>query len=182
MADSATLTESTATPHEGGGTLPQMDVSTFPSQLFWLVITFGFLFVVLSRVAVPRIGGVIEARRDRINGDLEAAEKLRKDSNEALAAYETSLTAARGRAMALAEENRKRIAGDVERLKADAEADAQKTIGAAEARIAAMRVQAEGNVRAAAADAAASIVERLIGDKISAEDAAKAVPDAKARG
>jgi len=181
MAETATLTESTGTPPESGGTLPQMDVTTFPSQLFWLVLTFGFLFVVLSRVAVPRIGGVIEARRDRINNDLETAEKLRKESNDALAAYESSLTAARGRAMAMADENRKKIAGDTERLKAEADADAQRAIGTAEARIAAMRASAEANVHAAAADAAIAIVERLIGDKVSADEAVKAVPNLKGR-
>src|SRR3954466_9819944 len=122
-------TEGTQVPgqaHAEGG-LPQMNIETFPGQLFWLLITFGFLLVFLSKSALPRIGGAIETRRQKIVGDLETAEQLRNESAAALQAYESSLAAARNRALALADESRKVIAGEVERQKSAADAGAQKT-------------------------------------------------------
>src|SRR5262245_37976006 len=121
MADPTTTTESTeapGAPHEGG--LPQMNTETFAGQLFWLAITFGFLFLVLSRVVMPRIGGAIEARAKHIQDDLDQAERLRKESSDALTAYEAALAQARGRATSLAEENRKRVTADIEKLKNEA--------------------------------------------------------------
>lgn len=159
--------------------MPQLDVSTFPSQLFWLAITFGLLFLVMWRVAMPKIGSVIEARRHRIEGDLNTAEKLRGESNAALAAYEASLVQARARANVLAAENHKKIAGEIEAQKAKADAAAQAAMADAENRIKASRVQAEASVKNAAGDVAAAIVERLIGETVNAADAAKAVPAGK---
>jgi F-type H+-transporting ATPase subunit b len=179
MAAEGGTIEGTAAPREHAG-LPQMDPSTFPSQLFWLVVTFGLLFLVLWRVTLPRIAGVIGDRRNRIEGDLETAEKMRNDASEALKAYETSLGTARGSAMAMADENRKRVAGEIDAMKAAADRDSQNAMSAAETRIAAERARAEVHVRAAAGEAAAAIVERLIGDTVGPEDALRAVGDAAA--
>ena len=174
MAAPETTIEGTVAPAQHAG-LPQMDTTTFPSQVFWLAVTFGLLFVVLSRMTLPMIAGSIGARRNRIEGDLGAAEQLRSDASAALAAYEAALGAARGRALALAEENRKRITGEVDALKNTAEAQSQTTIAAAEKSIATSRQAALAHVRTAAGEAAADIVERLIGERITPADAAKAV-------
>lgn len=173
MAEPTATTEGTEAP--GGPGLPQMNAATFPSQIFWLAVTFVFLLVVLSRVALPRIGGAIEARRSRIEGDLGTAEKLREEAAAALKAYEAALAEARGRALALADENRKRIGGEIEALKNAADAQSQTALAAAEVRIAASRQAAMAHVRGAAAEAASDIVERLIGERIPAGEAAKAV-------
>ncbi len=170
-------TESTGQPEEAG--LPQMNPEHFASQIFWLVITFGLLFVLLSRVTLPKIAGSLAARKNRIEGDLGAAERSRKDASQALADYEAALGQARGRAHALADENRKRIVGEIERLKSAADAKAQEAMSKAEARIAAERTRAEGNIRTAAAEAAASIVERLLGVAVSGDEAAAAVDGGK---
>ncbi len=71
---------------------PPFDATTFASQLLWLAITFGVLYYLMARVAVPRIAGIIEDRRDRIASDLDMADRLKTDSEEALAAYEKALT------------------------------------------------------------------------------------------
>src|SRR6185295_19147011 len=128
------------------------------------VITFGLLFILLSRVTLPRIAGSIAARKNRIDGDLGAAELSKKDASDALA---------------LADENRKRIVGEIEALKKEADAKAQEAMGKAEARIAAERTRAEGNIRSAAAEAAASIVERLLGVPVSSDEAIAAVDGGK---
>jgi F-type H+-transporting ATPase subunit b len=156
-----------------------MNFETFPSQWFWLVVTFGFLFLVLWRVATPRIAGAIEARRSRIEGDLAAAEDLRKDAAGALEAYETSLAAARKNALAQADETKRRVSTEIEALKTAAEAKALASSAEAEAHIATARAHAESNIRATAADAAAAIVERLVGEKVSAEEAGRVVDSVK---
>ncbi len=181
MAASRETTEGTAVP-EGHAGLPQMNVATFPSQIFWLVVTFGLLFLVLWRKTLPMIEGAIGQRRGRIEGDLGTAENFRKEAQGALTAYEAALAQARARAHQLADENRKITVAEIERLKAAADAEAQNAFGIAEKRISAERGKALVGVRNAAAEAAAQIVERLIGVAVSAEDAAKAVPAIETKG
>ena len=170
----AAATHETVGAEEPSG-LPQLDVETYPSQLFWLVITFGLLFILLSRVTLPRIAGALAARKNRIEGDLGAAEQSKKDASDALAQYEAALAQARNKALAMADENRKRIVGEIESLKGAADAKAQEAMSKAEARIAAERTRAEGNIRSAAAEAASSIVERLLGVPVSSDEAIAAV-------
>lgn len=175
MAAAGNTIEGTAVPAEHAVGLPQMDTSTFPSQWFWLLVTFALLMIVLRNVALPGIAGGIANRKTRIDGDLGAAEGARKDAQDALAAYEKALADARSRALQLADENRKRLIAELDKTKAAADAEAQRMTADAEARIAAGRAKAASGVRAAAADAAASIVDRLIGVAVPANDAAAAV-------
>ena len=79
-----------AATHEGkSGGLPQLNPADFAPQLIWLAITFAVLYFILARVALPRIGEVIEERRDRVQRDLDSAERFKKETDAALAAYET---------------------------------------------------------------------------------------------
>ena len=174
MAEPVTAT-GTAVPPQKGGDFPPFKTDTFPSQLFWLAITFSALLVVIWRIAGPRIGSVIGERKGRIDGDLAAAEKHRRDAEAAQASYESALSAARARAQKSAEENRKLVAAEVEKAKTAAEAEAGEDAARAEVRIAAMRQEAAKHVAVAAQDAAAAIVARLIGDTVSAQDAEAAV-------
>src|SRR5258707_3360464 len=103
-------TEGTAAPAEHAG-LPQMNAGTFPSQIFWLVVTFGLLFLVLWRKTLPMIEGAIGQRRGRIEGDLGTAESFRKEAQAALAAYEAALAQARARAPQPSDEKRRSIVG-----------------------------------------------------------------------
>jgi F-type H+-transporting ATPase subunit b len=160
--------------HAEGG-LPQMNVDTYASQIFWLVVTFTFLMVVLSRVAMPNIRGGLERRQNKIQGDLDAAQELGKQAAESLEAYEASLASARGRALALEDESRRKVLADIETQKDEAEAKSQAAMAEAEQRIAAARKSAAENVRKSAAGAAADVVERLIGERVSEADADKAV-------
>lgn len=176
MAEPATTatTEAPGGHHEAAG-FPPFKTETFPSQLFWLVLTFAFLFVVLWRVAGPRIAGVITSRRGQINDDLAQGQQARADAEAAGAAYQSALAGARARAQGLAEATRKELLGEIDRAKATADAKAQGEIAEAEGRIAAMRVEAKGHVVKAAEDAAIQIVARLTGDTVSQADAAAAV-------
>ena len=173
VAGTKTSTEVPAKP-EGAG-FPPFKTETFPSQIFWLAITFAFLFVVLWRVAGPGIKSAIVSRRGQIEGDLAKAQKHRTDAEGASAAYQAALSSARTRAQALAEENRKRISGEIERAKQEADAAAQADIAKAEARIAQSRGEARSHVSKAAQEAAIAIVSRLTGETVAADEAAGAV-------
>ena len=168
----ATHTTGTAAPSGG---FPPFRTETFENQIFWLAITFAFLFVVLWRVAGPRIGGAIAARRGKMEGDLAQAQAHRKDAEAAQAHYEQALSEARARAHSLAEENRKRIHGEIDSAKAKAEADAHKTTADAEARIQTMRQSALVEVAKTAEEAAIAIVQRLTGETVAPEDARAAL-------
>src|SRR3954471_23370754 len=173
MAEGNT-TESTGADHKAAG-FPPFDTTTFPSQLFWLAITFAFLFTVLWRVAGPRINGAITNRRGVINGAIAEAGKARAEAEAAQTAYEQALAGARSRANALAEDTRQKLNAEIAKAKAEADAKAHDAMQAADTRIAGTREAAKTAVTAAARDAAIAIVERLTGDKVSAEDAAKAL-------
>lgn len=175
MAD-ATTTATTEVPAKAGEAgFPPFKTETFPSQLFWLAVTFVFLFVVLWRVTGPRIQATIATRRNRINDDLANAQASRGDAETAQAAYHSALAAARTRAQALAEANRKAITGEVDAARADADAKAHADIVKAEARIAQSRDAARVHVANAARDAAIGIVARLTGETVGADEAAEAV-------
>ncbi len=157
-------TVTTETPRGG---LPQMQTETFPSQIFWLVVTFGLLFLVLWRVTLPMIEAIIGERRNRIEGDLGTAEKLRQEASNALAAYEAELAGARSKAHRFVDENRKKIGAELDVLKVRAQVEAQAVTKEAEERVSAEHARALSSLRTAAAEAASAIVERLIGKTVS---------------
>jgi len=162
-------TEAAATP------FPPFVTETYPSQFFWLVITFSVLFIVLWRVAGPRIHNVIADRRSAINSAIEAANKARADADAASADYDVALAGARARANAMADETRTGMNAEIARAKAEAEAQAASAMAAADARINAARGAAQAHVADAARDAAVAIVARLTGETVPADEAANAV-------
>jgi len=173
MADTGTTTAST----EASGGFPPFDATTFPSQIFWLAVTFAFLFVMLWKVAGPRINGVITSRRGAINADIAAAQKARGDAEGASVAYQTALAGARTRANAHAEETRQKLNAEIAKAKALADDEAHKAMSAAQVRIETTQFQARGAVAKAAEEAAIAIVARLTGETVSSAEAAAAVKE-----
>ena len=165
-------------PNAEGG-LPQMNVDTFASQLFWLVLTFGILMIVMNRFAIPNISGAIVRRQGQIQGDLASAEELQQQATESLKAYESSLASARSRALALADENRKQVIDEVQKQQDEAEKAAQASMAKAETRIAAMLKSAEDSVLASARDATIEIVERLMGETVQEQDVERVMSDGR---
>lgn len=157
--------------------MPQLAFETFVPQLVWLTIVFVVLYVLMSRIALPRIAAVIEGRRDRITADLDEAARSKRQTDEAIAAYEKALKEARDKAHAIAQETRDKLAAETERQRLDIEAKLAEKIGQAEAAIAATKTAALANVRAVAVDVAGAIVGRLLGedpDKAATERAVDA--------
>lgn len=175
---SQTVTEVQHAPPAEGKPFPPLDPTTFAPQLVWLAITFVVLYVVMARVALPRIGGVIEARRDRIASDLDDAEQLKKQTEEAVASYEQALAEARARALGLAQEARETLNAEVDMERADVESRIAAKLAEAEARIQASKEAAMSNVNAIAAETAEAIVQQLTEAKVTKDELLAAVGNA----
>jgi F-type H+-transporting ATPase subunit b len=161
MAETVHTSTGAAPAH--GGAFPPFRSETFASQLIWLALAFGALYYVMSRIALPRIGAIIDKRTDRIAADLAEAERLRTEAEAAGAAYEKSLNEARNKAKAIAQEMREALSAEAEARRKALEAELHERLAKSEAAIRTTTAQAMNNVRAIAAEAAAAIVERLIG-------------------
>ena len=156
---------------------PPFESEHFPSQLVWLAISFVLLYVLMSKIALPRIGSILAERNRLVSDDLAAAERLKEQSNAAHAAYEKALHDARNRAQTIASSTREQQAREAEALHKRLEAQFHDRFAAAEQSIAKSRAAAMGSVRAIAGETASAIVERLIGQQPRQEEIASALAD-----
>jgi F-type H+-transporting ATPase subunit b len=178
MADEHSTTTGATPPSEHHGAFPPFDKETFASQLFWLVICFAALYVIASKLILPRVGSILAERRDRIAGDLAEAGRMKDEADAAVAAYEKALADARARAQAIAAETRDKLNAAAEANRKELEAKLHGKLADAEKSIAATKSAAMANVRGIAHEAAAAIVTRLIGITPSPDAVASAVEDA----
>jgi F-type H+-transporting ATPase subunit b len=155
--------------------MPQLDIATFPPQLVWLAISFIVLYVIMARVGLPQVGGIITARRTRIDGDLERASQMKAEAEAVIAAYERALAEARQQAQQTMKETTDRLNAEAaERQRKVAEKLAAET-AAAERRIAEAKRAALGNVREIAIEVARSAAAKLTEEQIDAARAGAAV-------
>jgi F-type H+-transporting ATPase subunit b len=162
--------------------MPQLDFATYAPQLVWLAITFVALYLILARVALPRVAEVLEERQQRIADDLDQAEKLKADAEKVLADYEAALSSARSKSMAIAAEMHEKVASETADRKAEVEADLAKKAKEAEAGINAARSEAMSHVREVAEEAARGVVAKLTGNEPDAQALAAALDASSAGG
>ena len=162
----------------GGGTLPQLDTSTYPSQLLWLAISFGALYLVLSRVLLPKIANAIETRHGRIAADLANAEKLNDDARKASEAYDAALADARAKANAIAQDNRARVLKELDAEQAKVDEELAGKMATAEKQVATMRNKAMGEVSSIAGQLVEDVVNELTGSKPTAASVKSAISSA----
>jgi F-type H+-transporting ATPase subunit b len=161
------------------GAFPPFDAHTFASQLIWLVIIFGALYWLMSRVALPRVGGILEARRLRIEGDLAEAAKMQQQATAASAAYDQTLAQAKTRAQGLGQETHDRLRRDSEARRHELDAELNRKLADAETQISDMKARAMSNVTEIARDAATAIVEHLTGRTPDPQAIAAAIPQSQ---
>lgn len=163
--------------------MPQLDITTFSSQIIWLTITFATLFVIMWKVAVPRISEVLEARQRRIEDNLDKAATFKKDAEEAIEAYEAAIAEARSEAQSLINETAQSIQAEAAKQDAELGEKLQAKIAESETAIAAAKDAAMAGVRDMAQDVAIAATEKLSGKSPNASSAGAAVDAAlKARG
>jgi F-type H+-transporting ATPase subunit b len=175
MADRVTV--GTAVP-EGvgpGKVFPPLDHTTFVPQLVWLALTFGLLYLLLKRFALPRVGEVIEERRERIDRDLAKAEALKAETEQALATYERALGEARARASTIAKDVHAKLTAEVDAGRAKLDAEIAKQVAEAETRIAQDRARAMAGIGDIAGETAGAIVAKLIGKEASPDEVKRAL-------
>jgi F-type H+-transporting ATPase subunit b len=150
------------------GGMPQLDFTTFPSQIFWLIVALVALYYIVSKVALPKIVGGIEERHDAIEDDLDRAAEFKRRAQEAEKAYDAALAAARAKGQAIAAEARAAMQKDVDAAVAKADAEIAARTAESEKRIAEIRDSAMASVEAVAKDTALALVQAI------APEAAKA--------
>lgn len=181
-AAAGTTTETGAVhPEDHGGVFPPFDSSSFASQLLWLAITFGIFYWVMSKVIVPRIGGILETRRDRIAQDLDEANRLKEQSDAAIAAYEQELAAARKKAGDIAQGARDKAKAEADAERTTTEAALSARMAEAEVSIASIKAKALGEVDAIAEETATGIVKHLLGGAVSKAEVSAAIRDASGK-
>ena len=161
--------------------LPQLDLTRFPPQIFWLAITFILLYLLMSQLALPRVGDILRTREEKIAGDLNRAEQLNKDADAALKGYEQALAEARAKATEIAAQTRAAIQAEADARQAEGAGRPSAQQAEAEASIRATRDQALGQVREIATDTAAALAERLLGAQPDTGSIDQAVGDELSR-
>ncbi len=178
MATDTGLTTSTQVPSTapaGAKPFPPFDMANFSSMFIWLVLSFGLLYLLMSRVALPRVEGILHARLSKISGDIGEASRKRAEADQAAAEYQRTLADARGNAQSVAQEAYARLAAETEAKRHALEAELAAKLAASEAQIEATKAKAMSNVGQIAQEAAAAIVEHISGKPADAEAIAAAI-------
>ena len=161
--------------HADSGGLPQLDFSTWPTQIFWLVVSFGLAYILMWRVALPRIGSVLEERHNRIQGDLKRAKAASENAEQARQAFEVMLAESREKASEVMREATESIRNKMERKIKTSNASTAEKMAEAEKEIAEAKARAMIDVVDIASTSAAEAVAQLTNIKISQADATKQV-------
>lgn len=155
---------------EHGAGLPQLDVSTYPSQIFWLIVAFATLYYLMTRKALPRLTEILEARQERIASDLDRAGTLRAEAEAALQRYQQVVAEAQSRAAERLKELQDRLAAEAAQKQAQLEAELERKLAEAEGRIKASKDSALSEVQSVAAEVARLAVQRLAGLDVPERD------------
>lgn len=165
---------------EHGSSFPPFDSEHFSSQLIWLALIFGALYLLMSRVALPRVAGILKDRGDKVSGDLDAAKAAQAKAEAAGADLEKTLAEAKGKAQGLGQEAHARLAAETDAKRKTLEAELNAKLAAAETQIADTKAKAMSNVDTIARDTAAAIVEHITGKPADPQKIAAALANAKA--
>lgn len=167
----------------GGGrgetTFPPFDPVNFTPMLIWLSLSFGLLYLLMSKIALPRVENILHARAAKIAKDIGEANAFRARSEEESAAQDKTIAGAKAKALALAQETHARLTAETEANRLALEAELNARLAASEAQILEMKAKAMGNVEAIASEAAAAIVQRVTGKPAGQEAIARAIATSK---
>lgn len=159
--------------------MPQLQFWHFLPQFFWLAVCFVILYLVMAYVALPRIGSVLAQRKEKIESDLDAAERARAEADAALAAYEASLVGARDAAHKAVGEASQAAHKAAEARNKELDAEIARQIEEAQRAIAGQKAEAMENLSGMAAEAARAATAKLVGVEVGETEAQQAVAAAK---
>jgi F-type H+-transporting ATPase subunit b len=155
--------------------MPQMEFADYVPQVIWLILCFGCLYFLMSRLALPRVGEILENRQRKLDHDLESAVKLRDEAAAALAEYQEVMREATLHAEKIISEARDRTQVEAQRRVDDLSMRIEEQVSMSEKKLKALRDSAETEIRLAAIELARATTEKLVGFEVSSEEAASAV-------
>jgi F-type H+-transporting ATPase subunit b len=158
--------------------MPQLDLATFPPQLVWLLITFVALYAVMSWFGLPRVRAILDARKNRIDGDLDKASQMKSEAEAVIAAYEKALAEARTQAQITLRETTDRLNAEAAQRQAKVAEELARETAIAERRIGEAKTQALGSLREVAIEVTRAAAQKLTGRDIDAQHAGAAVDQA----
>jgi F-type H+-transporting ATPase subunit b len=173
----------TMTPAGGGHeetTFPPFDPANFTPLLVWLTLSFGLLYLLMSKIAVPRVENILHTRAQNITKNISEASALRAKAEEAAAAHDKTIADAKAKAVALAQETHARLNAETETKRLVLEAELNAKLTDSEAQVLAMKTRAMGNVAAIASETAAAIVHHITGKPADQNAIAQAIATIKA--
>jgi F-type H+-transporting ATPase subunit b len=162
------------------GAFPPFESANFAPLIIWLALSFGLLYLLMSKIALPRVEGILHARAGKIRDDLKEAHLFRAKSQEAAEANDKKIADAKAAAQAVAQETQTKLNAESEAKRHALEADLNGKLVAAEAQIAQKKAEAMSHVGDIAKEAAAAIVEHITGKPADAKTVAAAVASDKA--
>jgi F-type H+-transporting ATPase subunit b len=172
-------TTGTEVPTGASSAFPPFDPANFAPLLVWLVLSFGALYLLMSKLALPRVASILHDRRAKIESDMHEAISKRTAAGKASADYDKTLADAKAKAQALAQATHARLAAEADAKRSALEAELSAKIAAGEAEIEAMKAKAMANVEQIAQETASAIVEHLTGKPVDAKAIAAAVAATK---
>jgi F-type H+-transporting ATPase subunit b len=173
----------TGTPAGGGHgetSFPPFDPVNFTPTLIWLSLSFGLLYLLMAKIALPRVESILHTRARKITTDIGEANAFRAQSEEAAVAHDKTIAGAKAKALALAQETHARVNAETEANRLALEAELNARLAASETQILEMKAKAMGNVEAIASEAAAAIVQHITGKPADQEAIARAIATSKA--
>ena len=161
---------------ESGG-MPQLNPEFWISQIFWLTLTFGILYIVLSKLILPKISANLELRKSQIQDNIEAAEKQRKDSESKLKEYDDIIFKSKLEAKNIFKDSREKVIKDINNKKETLENQINEEIKKAEKEIVVVKKSAPEKINKIAIEASSELVKKLIGAEINNSSISAIVDD-----
>jgi len=161
---------------ESGG-MPQLNPEFWISQIFWLTLTFGILYIVLSKLILPKISANLELRKSQIQDNIEAAEKQRKDSESKLKEYDDIIFKSKLEAKNIFKDSREKVIKDINNKKETLENQINEEIKKAEKEIEVVKKSAPGKINKIAIEMSSELVKKMIGAEINNSSISAIVDD-----
>ena len=161
---------------ESGG-MPQLNPEFWISQIFWLIITFGILFIVLTKVILPKISGNLETRKSQILENIETADKQKEESQKKIDEYEKIILESKLKAKNHFNEAREKILDNINKKRAALEKDLDQEIDVVEKELSDLRNKSGEKINKIAAETSAELIKELIGEEVNSSSIAAIVDD-----
>ena len=153
--------------HGSSAGVPQLDFSTYPTQIFWTILYFALTYIFIGKIALPRIMNVVERRHEKVQGDLDKSDEMQTESDGIQKAYENAITKAQKEAYQIIKEENQKLESDVAKWGAELEHNINARIKRSEPRIAKIKKDVMKDLESVSEDLTRLVVEKFINRKIS---------------